>query len=210
MRRGCWSGFSRSSRMTSHDAARPHERVPAVEAEEAAEVDAEARERERPEDAEPRDRRPDRALPDHLHEVSDANPSTSAVHANEASISASYQSGDRRRVVEVDEVREHVRRVREEEQPEHPEQRPRPDRSACARAGTRRARTRTGSRRGRGSTRGSGSTCRPCGGPGTRPSRRRAPTRRAAPGSPVRGGRALDSVVGSGVRRPRRLGAASA
>src|SRR4051812_19354935 len=51
------------------DPARMHERVPAVEAEKSAEVDAEARKCKRAHDAEPRDERAGRAVPDRLHHV---------------------------------------------------------------------------------------------------------------------------------------------
>ena len=134
-------------------------RVPAVQPDEAPEVDPRATRGERRDEQRPRQRaRRSAAARPGARAGATPIPSASAVHAQARYMIASYQSGTRGGSRQVDEVGQQVRRVRQEEQPQPPRRAPTLDPRPSAAVGVvePRARTRRAARRGRGSRRGSG------------------------------------------------------
>ena len=99
---------------------RAHERVPAVETQEAADVHAEAREREHRDHTKPR-QHSDRPFPDHLHQVQGRVAEQEARPRKRREHERVVPKRRRRRLPEVDEVGQQVGRVRKEQQPQQPE-----------------------------------------------------------------------------------------
>src|SRR5215217_4412410 len=103
------------------DPARMDERIPAVEAEKSAEVDTEARQCKCTDDAEPRHCSACRPFPDRLHHVQRSKAEDESRPRDRGEHQRVVPERCRDRLVQVDEVRQQVRRVREKEQPEHAE-----------------------------------------------------------------------------------------
>ena len=158
------------------DPERMQQGVPAVETDEPTDVDAEASERQNGNDTDPAPERPCRTPQQRLHQVQREEPEQQGCPRERGEHEAVVPERRRRGVVKVDEVREHVRRVRKEQEPEHAEGRRNQTKPAARARSRTRERTRPEPRPGRDSSPGSDRTNRAGTGFGTPRGRHRTRT----------------------------------